>query len=106
VRRFVGWIPAELDLPAQLVVSWHAALVPTIDAPSCIIADLNDEGDNAAGVAVLRKSWDGTVPLFVLSRQPDVAGRAAQLGAVASLRKWLNVGALMATVQRQVPWPD
>jgi FixJ family two-component response regulator len=105
-RQLVGWIVAEMDLPARLVPSWRAALVSTVGAPSCIIADLDDAGDNAADVAVLRKSWGGTVPLVVLSRQLDIDERAAHLGAVAGLRKPLNVGALMGTVQRLVPLPD
>jgi DNA-binding NtrC family response regulator len=105
-RQLVGWIVAEMNLSARLVPSWRAALVSTIGAPSCIIVDLDDTGENTGGAAVLRKGWGGTVPLIVLSRQPDVDERAAHLGAVAGLRKPLNVGALMGTVQRLVPLPN
>jgi DNA-binding NtrC family response regulator len=101
-RQLLGWIVAEMNLPARLVPNWRAALVTTIGAPSCIIADLDDAGDNIAGAAVLRKSWGGTVPLIVLSRQPDVADKASRIGAIAGLRKPLNVGTLMGTVQRLV----
>jgi DNA-binding NtrC family response regulator len=103
-RRLVGWIVAEMNLPASLVPNWRAALVSTIGAPSCIIADLDDAGDNTAGAAVLRKSWGGTVPLIVLGRQPDVDERAAQLGAVAGLRKPINGSTLMGIVERSVAW--
>jgi hypothetical protein len=101
-RQLVGWIVAEMNLPARLVPNWRAALVSTTGAPSCIIADLDDAGDNTAGAAVLSKSWGGTVPLIVLSRQPDIAERATRVGAVAGLRKPLNVGALMGIVERSV----
>jgi hypothetical protein len=46
------------------------------------------------------------VPLVVLSRQPDDADKAAQLGVVAGLQKPLNVGALMGTVRQLVSQPD
>jgi hypothetical protein len=105
-RQLVGWIVAELNLFACLVPSWRVALVSTIGAPSCIIADLDDAGENSAGAAVLRKSWGGIVPLIVLSRRPDIADRAAMVGAVAGLRKPLNVGALMGTVQHLVSQTD
>jgi hypothetical protein len=106
LRQLVGWIVAEMDLAARLVPTWRTALVSTTGAPSCIIADLDHVGDNSAGVAVLRKSWGGAVPLIVLSRQPDVVDKASRLGTVAGLRKPLNVGALMGTVQRLVSQPD
>jgi FixJ family two-component response regulator len=102
IRRLVGWILAELDLPAQLTVSWRDALVSTNGPPSCIIADIDDVGENAGGVAVLRKGWGGRVPLVVLSQQPNVDERAAQLGAVAGLRKPINGEALMGVVERSV----
>jgi hypothetical protein len=54
VRRFVGWIPAERDLPAPFVISWRAALVTTNGPPDCVIVDLDDVGDNVSSVAVLR----------------------------------------------------
>jgi FixJ family two-component response regulator len=106
VRRIVRCILAELDLPAQLTVSWRDALVSTNGPPACIIADLDDVGENAGGVAVLRKGCGGTVPLVVLSKKPDVYERVAQLGAVAGLRKPPNVEALMLTVRQLVPLPD
>jgi FixJ family two-component response regulator len=105
-RQLVGWIVAEMNLSARLVASWRTALVATSGAPSCIIADLDDVSDTAAGIAVLRKSWGGTVPIVVLSRHPDVADQAPRLGAVAGLRKPLNVGALMSAVQRLVSQTD
>jgi hypothetical protein len=80
--------------------------VTTSGPPACIIADLDDVGENASGVAVVRKGWGGTVPLLVLGRQPDIAERAAQLGAVAGVRKPLNFGDLMHTVQGLVPLRD
>jgi FixJ family two-component response regulator len=106
VRRIVGWILAELDLPAQLVESWQAALVSTNGAPACIVADLDDVADNAGGVNVLRKAWAGAVPLLVLSRNADVCERAVQLGAVAGVRKPFNAGDLLGTLQRLVPLRD
>jgi DNA-binding NtrC family response regulator len=99
-RQFVGRIVAEMNQSARLVPSWRAALLATTGTPSCIIADLDDAGDNTAGVAVLRKSWGGSVPLIVLSQQPDVADKATPLGAVAGLPKPINVGALMSEVER------
>jgi hypothetical protein len=105
-RRLVGWILAELDIPAQLVVSWRDALVTTNGPPACIIAVLEDVGENVGGVAVLRKGWGGTVPFVVLSQQPDVDERATPLGTVAGLRKPLNVGDLMRTAQGLVRLPD
>jgi hypothetical protein len=97
-RQLVGWVLAEITLSAKLVPNWRAALVSTMSPPSCIIADLDDAADNAAGAAVLRKSWGGTVPLVVLSRQPDIADRATQFGAVEGLRNSINVSTLMGTV--------
>jgi DNA-binding response OmpR family regulator len=88
-----------MDLRSILVPNWRITLTATTGAPSYIVADLDETGDNSAGVAVLRKSWGGTVPLIVLSRQPDVGERATRLDAVAGLRKPLNVGALMAAVR-------
>jgi FixJ family two-component response regulator len=104
-RQLVGWIMAEMTLPARLVPDWRVALVSTTGPPSCIVADLDDVGDNATGVAVLRKSWGGAVPLIVLSRQPDVAEQSSRLGAVAGLRKPINVGTLMSVVERSVTRP-
>jgi hypothetical protein len=53
-RRFVGWILAEVDLPAQFVISWRAALVTTNGPPDCVIIDLDDPGDNVSDVTMLR----------------------------------------------------
>jgi FixJ family two-component response regulator len=106
VRRRVCWVLAEWDVRTQLVSSWRVAFVTTNGAPACIIADLDDGGENAGGVAVLRKGWGGTVPLIVLSQHADVDERAAHLGAVAGLRKPLNGAALLGTVQQLVPLPD
>jgi FixJ family two-component response regulator len=96
VRCLVGWVLAELDLPTQLAVSWREALVTTNGPPGCIIADLDDVGENGGRVAVLRKSWGGTIPLVMLSRQSDIAERATKLGAVHGLQKPLNGSALSA----------
>jgi hypothetical protein len=105
-RQRVGWILAAMNMSARLVPSWRAALVSTICVPSCPIADLDDAGDNTASAAVRRKSWGGSVPLIVLSQQPEWADRATRVGAVAGHRKPLDVGALMGTVQHVLPSPN
>jgi hypothetical protein len=99
-RQLVGWIVAEMNLSLRFVPSWRGALLATTGTPSCIIDDLDDAGDNTGAVAALHRSWGGTVPLIVLSRQPDVADKPTPLGAVAGLRKPINVSPLMSVGER------
>jgi hypothetical protein len=56
---------------ARKSLSPRVVLASTTGPPSSIVADIDDAGDNAAGAAVLSKSWGGTVPLIVLSWQPE-----------------------------------
>jgi hypothetical protein len=56
---------------ARESLSPRVALASTTGPPSSIVADLDDASDNTAGTSVLSKSWGGTVPLTVLSWQPE-----------------------------------
>jgi DNA-binding response OmpR family regulator len=99
VRKLVGWIVAEVNLRPILVSHWRAALTATNGAPSCIIADLDDVGQTASSVAVLRNGWCGDVPLIVLGRRFDLMQVATTFEAIEALRKPLNVGKLMAALR-------
>src|SRR5258708_11361252 len=91
IHELVGWIVEEMDLSVTLTASWRNAVAATIGRPGCIVSDLDDVGDRAAGVNVLRKSWGGSVPLVVPSGRPDVEDRAMRIGAVAGIHIPINV---------------
>jgi hypothetical protein len=65
------------------------------------IVDVDDVGPNTAGVvALLRSGWGEAVPFIGLSSRADVGVIATSFDAVAVLRKPLNAGLLLTTVER------
>ena len=72
------------------------------DAPCLVLLDLKMPrlGGNEFRRAQLADPTVATVPVAVMSGASDVAERAEAMGAVATLRKPLDVDALMEVVKR------
>jgi DNA-binding NtrC family response regulator len=100
-RQLVGWILDELELPNVLVATWRAAVAKTSGPPLLAIGDVDElKGTTAGMVALVSRGWGEPIPLVILSSQVDLEAVAEKLGAVAGLRKPINVGLLTTTVER------
>jgi hypothetical protein len=103
-QAYVAFLESQIALRGEQA----AALQATVTKLLGQVADLqarvhqnsgnSDVGENAGGVAVLRKGWREPVPLLVLSQRLDVEEIAGAFGAVEGLRKPINIGRLMAAI--------
>jgi DNA-binding response OmpR family regulator len=101
LRQLVGWLLDNLDLAHVDVPSWRRAVATTNSRLARAIVDLDAVGENTAGlVAFLCSGWGEPVPFIGLSHRADVEDIATRLGAAAGLRKPINAGLLIATVER------
>jgi CheY-like chemotaxis protein len=103
LRQMVSWLLDDLGFAHVDVPSWRRAVTTTDARPALVICDLDDVGANVAWFrAILRSGWGEAVPFIGLSYRADVDASAVESGAVAGLRKPLNAGLLMTTVERLV----
>jgi DNA-binding response OmpR family regulator len=107
LRQTIGWLLDDLGLTHVDMPGWRRAVTTTDIRPGLLIGDLDDVGKNVAGLrAVLRASWGEPIPFVLLSSRRDVTEIAAELGAAAGLCKPVDVGMLIAAVNRILPTPE
>jgi hypothetical protein len=105
LRRLVGWLVGELDLPYMPVARWHEGVAVLAPRPSLLLCEIDDLDESPLAFAALAAhGWDAPVPLIILNRSADVEAIAGAFGAVAGLRKPIDVARLMSVIQPRIPF--
>lgn len=99
LRRILGRLVEELGLIALLFAHWRASFATLMDRADAVILDVDDVV-SAFRVRVAGEPPEDDSPLVVLSRRDDVMHIAAQLGAVAGVRKPIDANHLLTTLSR------
>jgi len=98
LRRLIGRVVEELDLQPVLCSAWDAACANAAPDADAVIVDLDDLDGAIADQEFAARIGGAPAPLIAISRRINVGTIAPRLGAVAGLRKPLDVGQMLETL--------
>lgn len=100
LRQVVRRAVEELDHRAVLAASWPDANRQSSARPDVLIVQAHDVPYARQAATTARTNWRSPVPLIVLARRGAVRDVATLIGAVDIVRLPLNLGWLMAAIER------